>query len=66
MGLCSLGSATMFAATDFFLVECDQPVKSAKRGVWVNEISDADFMALSPSVSWYYTFMCVPRLGLVL
>lgn len=56
----------MFAATDFFLVECDQPVKSAKRGVWVNEISDADFMALSPSVSWYYTFMCVPRLGLVL
>ncbi len=46
----------MFAAADFVLVECDQLVKSVKRGVCVSEIPDADFMAFSPSVSWYYTW----------
>ncbi len=38
------------------IVPCDQPVKSAKRGVCMNEMSGADFMALSPSVSWWYNW----------
>jgi hypothetical protein len=37
-------------------VDIGQPVKSAKRGVCLNEMSPADFMALSPSVSWWYNW----------
>ncbi len=44
------------AAPTIRIVPCDAPVKSTKRGVCVNEMSSADFMALSPSVSWYYTW----------
>ena len=54
--LLTVGLAAQVFAVDYVLVECDQPVKSKKRGVCVNEISDADFMALSPSISWYYTW----------
>ena len=38
------------------VVPCDKPVKSAKRGLCLNEMSSADFMALSPSVSWWYNW----------
>jgi hypothetical protein len=38
------------------IVPCDQPVKSTKRGLCINEASAADFLALAPSVSWYYSW----------
>lgn len=38
------------------VVPCDQPVKSTKRGVCVNKMDAKDFMALSPSVSWWYNW----------
>src|ERR1700736_6501363 len=38
------------------IVGCDQPVKSAKRGLCLNQMSREDFMALSPSVSWWYNW----------
>ena len=38
------------------VVPCDQPVKSTKRGVCVNAMDARDFMALSPAVSWFYTW----------
>ncbi len=38
------------------IVPCDEPVKSAKRGLCINEASAADFLALSPTVSWYYSW----------
>ncbi|BCM92931.1 hypothetical protein IAD21_04815 [Abditibacteriota bacterium] len=55
-------SATLnFAAaqpvpTGVRVVPCDQPVKSTKRGVCVNNMDAKDFMALSPSVSWWYNW----------
>ncbi|CAN5720950.1 hypothetical protein BH09VER1_BH09VER1_34700 [soil metagenome] len=48
--------STLVAADQSVIVPCDQPVKSKKRGVCLNEASAQDFMALSPSVSWYYTW----------
>lgn len=44
------------------IVPCDKPVKSTKRGVCVNQMSPADFMALSPSVSWFYTWHFEPTM----
>ena len=44
------------------VVPCDQPVKSWKRGVCVNKMSEADFMALSPSVSWWYNWHFTPTM----
>ncbi|MGE9295149.1 MAG: glycosyl hydrolase, partial [Puniceicoccales bacterium] len=48
--------ACPLAADEIRIVDCDKPVKSNKRGVCINEISDADFMALAPGISWYYTW----------
>ena len=44
------------------VVPCDQPVKSTKRGVCVNQMDAKDFMALSPSVSWFYTWHFTPTM----
>ena len=44
------------------VVPCDQPVKSTKRGVCVNQMDAKDFMALSPSVSWFYTWHFAPTM----
>jgi hypothetical protein len=38
------------------VVSCDDVVRSAKRGVCMNEMSQADFEALSQGVSWYYNW----------
>ncbi|MES2661656.1 MAG: glycosyl hydrolase [Verrucomicrobiota bacterium] len=52
--LLALSSIAM--AAEPIIVPCDQPVKSKKRGVCVNKADAKDFMALSPGVSWYYTW----------
>jgi hypothetical protein len=38
------------------IVSCDADVKSTKRGVCANKLDAADFKALSPSLSWYYSW----------
>jgi hypothetical protein len=44
------------------IVNCDAPVQSRKRGIGVNSnMSDADFRALSPGVSWYYNWGATPQ-----
>jgi len=48
--------ATLAASAEPVIVPCDQPVKSRKRGVCINDADAKDFMALSPGVSWYYTW----------
>ena len=56
-GATSIARAADAAKPDAIrIVPCDQPVKSTKRGVCLNEGSAADFMALSPSVSWWYSW----------
>ena len=47
---------TLTASGESIIAPCDQPVKSRKRGVCVNEADAKDFMALAPGVSWYYTW----------
>ncbi|MEO5915960.1 MAG: glycosyl hydrolase [Luteolibacter sp.] len=54
--LSAFAFSSLAAAGESVIVPCDQPVKSKKRGVCVNEASAKDFMALSPGVSWYYTW----------
>ncbi len=36
------------------IVNCDAPVQSHKRGIAVNTMSAADFVAVAPGVSWFY------------
>src|ERR1035437_3842912 len=56
--------ALLFLAFDFSgqvlaqtqIVNCDAPVQSRKRGIGVNTMSAADFLALGPGVSWYYNW----------
>jgi len=38
------------------IVNCDADVQSTKRGVCANKLDAADFKALAPSVSWYYSW----------
>lgn len=38
------------------IVACDAHVQSRKRGVCANGLSNADFRALSPGVSWWYNW----------
>jgi hypothetical protein len=38
------------------VVDGSKPVKSKKRGLCLNKVSEADFMAIAPSVSWFYTW----------
>jgi len=52
----SVAISPLLAADNPAIVPCDQPVKSKKRGVCLNEASAQDFMAFSPSVTWYYTW----------
>ncbi len=42
------------------IVNCDAQVQSRKRGLGVNSLSDADFRALAPGVSWYYNWGATP------
>lgn len=42
------------------IVNCDAQVQSRKRGLGVNSLSDADFRALAPGVSWYYNWGASP------
>jgi hypothetical protein len=42
------------------IVSCDAKVQSRKRGVCANALSDADFKALSPGVSWWYNWGADP------
>ena len=44
------------AAAESMIVPCDQPVKSRKRGVCINQADAKDFLALAPGISWYYTW----------
>jgi hypothetical protein len=44
------------------VVPCNKPVQSAKRGVCVNKMSTADFMALAPGVSWWYNWHFTPTM----
>lgn len=53
---CHFARAQATVPSGIRIVPCDQPVKSAKRGVCVNDMSSADFMALAPSVSWFYNW----------
>ena len=50
----SLASAQAPAAIR--VVNCDQKVVSAKRGVCANELSADDFKLLAPGVSWFYNW----------
>jgi len=38
------------------IVNCNDRVRSCKRGVCMNEMSQADFAALAPGISWYYNW----------
>jgi hypothetical protein len=38
------------------IVNCTDQVRSRKRGVCMNDMSEADFAALAPGVSWYYNW----------
>ena len=38
------------------VVNCDADVPSTKRGVCANKLDGADFKALAPGVSWYYSW----------
>ncbi|MGB8355493.1 MAG: glycosyl hydrolase [Chthoniobacteraceae bacterium] len=42
------------------IVACDANVPSQKRGVCANKLDAADFRALAPGVSWYYTWHFEP------
>lgn len=52
----ALAFSSLAVAGESIIVPCDRPVKSRKRGVCVNDAHAKDFMALSPGVSWYYTW----------
>lgn len=49
-------SSLLLSAAEPRIVPCDQPVKSAKRGLCLNKMDDKDFMAFAPSVSWWYNW----------
>ncbi len=42
------------------IVDCAASVPSRKRGIGVNSMSDLDFRALAPGVSWYYNWGATP------
>lgn len=45
------------------IVDCNQRIQSHKRGLCANKLSDADFEALAPGVSWYYNWSIHPIEG---
>ena len=52
----SLVSAAEEAKPKIRVVDCDQQVQSRKRGICVNKFDDADFKAVAPGVSWWYSW----------
>jgi hypothetical protein len=56
--LASVFSSQVLAQTQ--IVNCDAPVQSRKRGIAVNSLSDSDFRALAPGISWYYNWGATP------
>ena len=56
LGLSANFAMAQTVAPGVRVVACDAPVKSLKRGVCVNKMDSADFMALAPSVSWWYNW----------
>ena len=59
LGAALLGQHTQAAdSTQSLLriVNCDAEIKSPKRGVCANKLDPADFEALAPGVSWYYSW----------
>jgi Glycosyl hydrolase catalytic core/Carbohydrate binding module (family 6) len=42
------------------IVDCDAQVQSRKRGVATTSLSDSDFRALAPGISWYYNWGATP------
>jgi hypothetical protein len=42
------------------IVNADAPVQSRKRGIATTSMSDADFRAVAPGVSWYYNWGATP------
>lgn len=49
-------TAAMDSGTGVRIVSCDAQVRSHKRGICMNEMSQGDFAALAPGVSWYYNW----------
>lgn len=47
---------TTTAAAAVRVINCDQKVQSHKRGICSNKLSDEDFRAFAPGVSWYYNW----------
>jgi hypothetical protein len=43
-------------AANIRVVDCGQKVQSRKRGVCANKLSEDDFKALAPGVSWFYNW----------
>ncbi len=58
LGFCVAATASAQSPTPapIRVVNCDQPVQSTKRGVCANQLSEADFRALAPGVSWFYNW----------
>ena len=54
--LAALASVTAAEPIAPRIVGCDEPVRSAKRGVCANKLAPADFTALAPGVSWFYNW----------
>ena len=54
--------ASIPAVAPIRVVACDAIVKSAKRGICLNKMSEADFTAVSPSVSWWYNWHFEPTM----
>ncbi|WP_269525292.1 glycosyl hydrolase [Coraliomargarita parva] len=46
--------------SDIRIVDCAEVIQSPKRGVAANRLSEADFRALAPGVSWYYNWSYAP------
>jgi hypothetical protein len=53
--LCLVSLAAANAA-DIQIVPCDQPVRSAKRGLCLNKMDRKDFLAIAPGVTWWYNW----------
>ncbi len=49
------------AAPAIRIVACDARVQSHKRGICANRLEPADFLALSPGVSWSYNWFYQPN-----
>ncbi len=55
-----LAAASLQALAAPRIVDAAAPVQSTKRGLAANSMSAADFRAIAPGVSWYYTWNATP------